>query len=225
MRVAIHTILIIAGFSCNSIPGDYQAKPAYPINKYDTIVFDIDEFSKIPERYWGFYSGGAIADIVPQKKTLYWECLHKDIAEDTRGSKIASNGNPDYSFHASIANSEKGFFHECHPGICFSYIVSVKEDKSISVIDSEKKLKSFIGKIDNLGEALIIARINGYSFDIDSIIGGAYKRLENDYLLYLMEYSSWPTTLTSVEAAVISDGSFQVISKEIYHQTDDYIIE
>ena len=122
-------------------------------------------------------------------------------------------------------NSNQGFFVECHPAMCFSYIIGVNENAQITTIDSENKLVKFIGRIDNIEEAILISKINGYWYDCDTIIGGAFKERENDYLLYLMEYDSWPVTYKSVRAILSKEGVFKVLDKTIYKKTEDYIIE
>ncbi|NTW91696.1 MAG: hypothetical protein HGA35_07190 [Erysipelotrichaceae bacterium] len=108
---------------------------------------------------------------------------------------------------------------------CFYYIIGVRPDKTIDLIDSNVKLKQFIGHIDNIEEAFLISKINGYSVDRDSIIGGGYRERKNDYLLYLLDYSSIPVTYKSVRAILTKNGDFKVIDKTIYKQTNEYIID
>ena len=196
-------------------------------DEIDSNDFDIKNFKAIP-RDFAFYDKAYLIDkISPTINYLYWECVNKDpIVDNSRGIIVVYNG--DYLNYSSITrkiNSNLGFFYECAPGICFSYIVGVKSDKSIDLIDSEEKLKKFIGHIDNIEELLLTAKINDLWFDVDTIIGGAYKERKNDYLLYLLEYYSTPVTLKSVKAILKKSGDFKIIDKKIYKQTDEIIVE
>lgn len=184
-------------------------------------------FTPIPKDY-AYEDRTLIIDkILPDTNYVYWECLYKDVVSDnTRGKIIVSKGDSlKYSSIAKKKDSFDGFFLECHPLICYSYIIGVKKDSSVEVINSEKKLKRFIGNIDNLEEALLIAKINGLWFDTDTIIGGAYRIREKDYLFYLLDYSSTPVTYKSVKATLTKKGEFKILSREVYKMTDEYYIE
>ena len=189
--------------------------------------FDINFFKPIPKDF-AFKDRALIIDkILPDTNYVYWKCLYKDVISDnTRGKIIVSKGDSQkYSSMAKKIDSFGGFFVECHPLICYSYILGFKKDSSVEVVNSEKKFKRFIGNIDNLEEALLIAKINGLWFDTDTIIGGAYRIREKDYLFYLLDYSSTPVTYKSVKAILTKKGEFKILSKEVYKRTDEYYIE
>ncbi|HJV77195.1 MAG TPA: hypothetical protein VJ602_02350 [Paludibacter sp.] len=101
----------------------------------------------------------------------------------------------------------------------------MKDSIRTCLINSESTLKTFIGKVDNLQEVILLSKINGYSYDSYTIIGGAYRERKNDYLLYLMESSTTPLTLKYVRAVLTKKGEFITIDKKTYHQTDQYAIE
>lgn len=138
---------------------------------------------------------------------------------------IVYNGDSGYASVAERINVEWGFFVRGHLAIEYSFIVGVKDRNQLDLIDSDRKLVSFIGRVDNLEEAVLIAEANGYGFDPDTLVGGAYKERANDYLLYLMEEESWPETYKSVRAILTKDGHLTVLDKVIYRQTDIYIME
>lgn len=218
-------ILWISFCSCGQKPVGNPSN--YVLRSTSSMVspdFSIREFAPIPEKYSDRQH--LIDQIIPVKKYLYWECVFKDpLTEQHRGSITVYNGNTKYSVIAKAVNTNNGFFVECHPSICFSYIVGVNEDQTIDLINSGEALKKFIGRIDNLEEVILMAKINGYWFDTDTIIGGAYKERENDYLLYLMEYSSAPVTYRSVQAILTKEGDFRVLNKSTYKQSEEMIVE
>lgn len=189
--------------------------------------FDISGFKAIPKDYAFNDRSFIIEKILPDTSYVYWECLYKEIlSENRRGKIIVCKGDSvKYSSITKIYNSPNGFFEECHPMICYSYILGIKSDQTIDLVDSGKKLGKFIGNIDNLEEALLIAKVNGLWFDTDTIIGGAYKERENDYLFYLLDYSSTPVTYKSVRAILTKKGVFKIISRVRYKRTDEYYIE
>jgi hypothetical protein len=86
-------------------------------------------------------------------------------------------------------------------------------------------LENFIGHVDNIEEVILLAKIHDYWYDTDTIVGGAYRERKNDYLLYLLDYSSTPVTYKSVKAILTKNGDFKIIDKKIYKQTDEYIME
>lgn len=166
--------------------------------------------------------------IIPDVPYKYWECVRKrdeDMREHRRGSVIVYNGDSAYASVAEGIYAERGFFIQGHFVPEYSFIVGVKDRNQIDLINSDRKLVSFIGRVDNLEEAVLIAEANGYGFDPDTLIGGAYKERANDYLLYLMEVDSWPETYKSVRAILTKDGHLTVLDKVIYRQTDIYIME
>jgi hypothetical protein len=193
----------------------------------NTQDFAIKDFKALPREYNYKDRAYLIDKIAPTTNYAYWECVFKDALTDSnRGKILVYNGDSHkYSSMAQKVNSKNGFFIECHPGICFSYIIGVRSDMTLDLIDSNEKLKKFIGHIDNIEEVILMAKINGYWYDSDTIIGGAYRERANDYLLYLLDYSSTPETYKSVKAILTKDGDLRLIEESIYKQTEVFIIE
>lgn len=216
--------IVSCGQKTTSNKTENTLKSFDPIDSND---FSIINFKALSKDY--AYSDRAylIDKISPETNYSYWEFVYKDALTDNyRGRIIVYNGDRlKYSSIAKKVDSTQGFFEECHPGICFSYIVGIKSDMTIDLIDSNARLKQFIGHIDNIEEVILMAKIYDYWFDTDTIIGGAYRERRNDYLLYLMDYSSTPVTYKSVKAILTKNGDFKIIDKTIYKQEDEYIIE
>jgi len=231
MKTIINSLIFLTtlmNLSCGQNTTSNQSNiDSISYEKIDSNDFVIKEFKALPSEYRTIDRAYLIDKIKPSTNYAYWECVYKDaFVDNNRGSIIVYNGDSlKYSNFAKTINSSNGFFEECHPGFCFSYIIGVRLDKTIDLIDSNEKLKKFIGHVDNIEEVILLAKINDYWYDSDTIIGGAYKEREKDYLLYLLDYSSTPVTYKSVKAVLTKDGNFRVIEKKIYKQTDDYIIE
>jgi len=193
--------------------------------RYDSVKdFDIKDFHPIPNSSREYL----IDNIKSSTDYKYWECVFRDIdpfVTSNRGQVIVYNGDSlNYSKIAKKITSDSGFFVECHPGICFSYIIGIKSNSEIDLINTDEKLKTFVGEIDNLEEVILLSKINGYWFDIDTLIAGSYKIKDSNYLLYLLEYSTTPVTYKSVKAVITKSGDFRVLDKKIYKQTDEYIM-
>lgn len=225
---------VSSGESVKEDTGDYWVADRMDTMPFHMVApsrpeFDLQTgFKPFPRSFAEQDEAYLIDAIIPDVPYKYWECVRKrdeDFREDRRGSVIVYNGDSAYASVAERINAEWGFFVRGHLAIEYSFIVGVKDRNQLDLIDSDRKLVSFIGRVDNLEEAVLIAEANGYGFDPDTLIGGAYKERANDYLLYLMEVDSWPETYKSVRAILTKDGHLTVLDKVIYRQTDIYIME
>ena len=179
-------------------------------DRYERI-FDITNFSPIPPRFSNqreiLYS-----QINPDSSYDYWEVNEAGRLTTYKG---------DSSKYASLAKKyhcgREGFFVECMPMVCYSYIVAFKNGKP-KLICTEKDLATFIGRIDNLEEAILIAKVNNYWYDEENKKGGAYIERKDDYLLYLLDWSSNPVTYKSVRAILNKSGRLEIIDKKVYFE-------
>jgi hypothetical protein len=182
--------------------------------------FVIKKFKKIPKEYGDGNWGNLIQKIIPSRKYKYWECRRY---EDFIPNKIiAKSGDTSQQKKIKIIKGNSGFFRQCLPGSCFQFIIAINSKDSIEVIDNEEKLRKFVGDIDNLEEALLIAKTYEYWFDSKNKIGGAYRILNGDYYLYLLSYSQTPVTYTSVKAILKKNGDFKFIDSKVYKKTNEY---
>ncbi|MEQ9425631.1 MAG: hypothetical protein RJQ09_14495 [Cyclobacteriaceae bacterium] len=202
------TLLILLSvtnlFAQNDLDKQYEIDKFKPFSKYSTRTELYQGLSPQDSiRYFEviFYSPG----IIPEKQLLVYKGDSSMFRNITKGLEPTS-----------------GFYIECDPGICFTYIVAIDKNDSLVVIDDKNELRKFMGTIDNQEELLLRVKSEGLWYDQDTIIGGSYLEREEDYLLYLMEYSSWPVTYRSVRALMTKSGEFEVIDKSIYYQTNEY---
>jgi hypothetical protein len=231
MKTIISILILLTSLTFSSCGQKTKSNQSNLIFKssdtIDSNDFAIKDFKALPSEYAYKDRAYLIDKIIPATYYAYWECVYKvALTDNNRGRIIVCNGDSlKYSPFAKKINSNNGFFVECHPGICFSYIIGVRTDRTSDLIDSNEKLKKFIGHIDNIEEVILCAKISGYWYDTDTIVGGAYRERDNDYLLYLLDYSSTPVTYKSVKAILTKDGDFRLVEKTIYKQTDEYIME
>jgi hypothetical protein len=97
---------------------------------------------------------------------------------------------------------------------CSYYIVGVKADKTVDLINSDDKLTDFIGRVDNEEELKLLARANGFYVSLDALITGAYKERANDYLLYLYDYSPKAGEVGSAGSLLIGRSIKAVLTKQ-----------
>lgn len=165
MKILATVFLLLSGlvFSQNTkaVPVDYKKIP--------TILDTIDYLYPF---------------LKPDKQYGYWKVLHN--ITDPEKSIIYESQMPEYMTINEPAPS-KGFFQECETEGCFSYIIACKSDRA-QYFTTEQQLRDFIGSVDNIPEALLVAKTYGYSFDSKDKLGGSYK-FENDYILMYLSKS------------------------------------
>ena len=175
-----------------------------------------DEYKKIPDSL--FFKDKIYQYIIPNEKYEYWKVSRKD---DTPNEELIYESRSSQNLkYLKKYSAESGFFWECLPDGCFSYIVAYK-NKNPQYFTSEKEFRNFIGFIDNLPEALLIAKTYGFWFDKKEKIGGSYKMDNNYVYLYLAKFSS---CLVSSESFTIKINrktqEIEYKSNGIYYKTD-----
>ncbi|WP_312992522.1 hypothetical protein [Chryseobacterium flavum] len=131
--------------------------------------------------------------IVPDKDYAYWRVLSNDM--DYEKAVIYESQAPDF-MTINEPVPERGFFQRCIGNNCFSYILACKNDRSV-YFSNEQQLRDFIGTVDNLPEAILLAKTYGYSVDTSTLFTGAYKIEENHILMYLMQSKGCPVVKES----------------------------
>jgi len=162
-----------------------------------------------------------IKKINPASNYKYWEYvrvspLEKEQKLDTK--IIVFNGDKlKYADTISQIKSLSGFFYDCFPDMnCFNYIRAITENDSIELIDTETKFIKFIGTIQNIEEASLIIKLNGYGVDnIDKKIG-SFRETKDSFYLYLLEEKK--CTQKTIRAILYKTGEFIVIDNNIYKQ-------
>lgn len=160
MKVLFPVLLLCSGwiFSQKTVPADFKKIP---------------EILDNTELLYPF--------IVPDKKYEYWSVLRNNPDPDK--AIIYESQMPDLMTLNDPA-PEKGFFQKCIGENCYSYILACEKSRS-KYFSNEQQLRDFIGFVDNLPEAILIANTFGYSVDSSNQLGSSYK-IEDQYIsLYL----------------------------------------
>jgi len=160
MKVLFPVLLLCSGliFSQKTVPSDFKKIP---------------EILDNTELLYPF--------IVPDKKYEYWSVLRNNPDPDK--AIIYESQMPDLMTLNDPA-PEKGFFQKCIGENCFSYILACEKSRS-KYFSNEQQLRDFIGFVDNLPEAILIANTFGYTVDSSNQLGSSYK-IEDQYIsLYL----------------------------------------
>lgn len=126
--------------------------------------------------------------IVPDKEYAYWRILTNDPDPDK--AIIYESQMPDF-MTINEPFPEKGFFQKCLGEKCFSYILACKKERSV-YFTSEQQLRDFIGSVDNLPEALLLAKTYGFSVDSTDKLSSSYKIEDKHIALYLSKSKGCP---------------------------------
>ncbi len=116
--------------------------------------------------------------IIPDKKYGYWSVFRNNL--DPHEAVIYESQMPPYLTINDPA-PERGFFQKCLGENCFSYIIACENDRSKYFTD-EQQLRSFIGFVDNLPEAILVAATYGFQVDTGNALGSSYK-IDDQYIL------------------------------------------
>jgi len=176
--------------------------PTIERNKYSEIETYLDSLGK---------------HIIPNNKYQYWQyATYNSSFGDEKYIILKQGGN--LSLKKRI--NEKinppyivGIFQGGHPNFRCNYISTVKNGK-VNYIKTEEEFRDFLGTIDNLEEALLLARTYGYRLGVET--QSDYKKLENGYVLHLIKYNQFPVRIESVEVTISIDGFIKTKSLGIY---------
>lgn len=188
--------------------------------KVDSIDFDIRRFTRFPYNNLDLFTP-LIKKIQPSHSYKYWEFIFNSNFEK-RGKTIVCVGDSvTYAKFASKYSSKNGFFDFCHPIICFSYIVAIKDKNRVDIINSKEEFQSFIGKINNIEEVFYLSNLLDFNFVTDTLVTGSYRKKGSKYLLYLNKNvynveSIFPVNRKSVKAIIKKSGEFLLVDEKIY---------
>ncbi|MFN4365217.1 hypothetical protein [Chryseobacterium hispalense] len=168
MKILFPVVLLCSGlvFSQKTVPPDYRKIP---------------EILDNPELLYPF--------IIPDKKYEYWSVLRNNPDPDK--AIIYESQTPDFMTLNDPAPT-KGFFQKCLGEGCFSYLLACENGQTL-YFSNEQELRKFIGFVDNLPEAVLIANTYGYIVDGGNVLSSSYKMDENHISLYLTKFTNSAT--------------------------------
>jgi hypothetical protein len=199
MKLLFPTLLLISSlvFSQKAIPSDFKKIP---------------EILDNTELLYPF--------IVPDKKFAYWSVLRnnpdpdKAIIYESQMPKLMTINDP---------APEKGFLQKCLGENCFSYIIACENSQS-KYFSNEKQLRDFVGFVDNLPEAILIANTYGYTVDSTDMLSSSYKIEDKNISLYLSKTKNCPLTKESFFIKINrKTGKLEAKSNGIYFKSEECV--
>ena len=177
-----------------------------------------DDFKKIPD----------IMDnadllypfIIPDKSYEYWRVLRNDPDPD---KAIIYDSQMPESMTINDPAPEKGFFQQCVGIACFSYILACKNSRTV-YFSTEQQLRDFIGTVDNLPEALLLAKTYGFSVDFSNKLSSSYKIDDHHIYLYVSKPKNCPEVKESFSVKINrKTGKTEIKNNGIYGTAKDCI--
>lgn len=156
-------------------------------------------------------------NIIPNDKYQYWaySTYYERYGDGKINRTILKEGG-DTLLKKNITDDFKpyGIFEGGHPSYRCNYVVII-ENGNVKYIRTDDEFRNFIGEIDNLEEALLLAHTYGYQLDTDTK-ASQYKNLENGYQLHLMKYHEYPLSKELIDIKIQRNGFIKTKSLGIY---------
>jgi hypothetical protein len=172
---------------------------------YSSLISDStsDGFKRIPKRYANH--NNLVQAVHPDKTYSYWALC---VWNPTKDSIIFERGVKPHDLklgNTDIRPPGAALFNDCSPGICLKYITYIYDGK-IGYVQNAAQLKQFLGPIDNLEEALLLAEVaEKVRVDSQNIQGGAYLIDAHGYHLKLMKHNLCPETKETIQLRIQKD--------------------
>ncbi|WP_293309260.1 hypothetical protein [Pedobacter sp. UBA5917] len=161
-----------------------------------------------------------IRAIRPDKDYQYWACIRQDFSGKIHPKTeiITGHGNISYLMNNKFDQPQSGFLAKMWSG--YFYIAYVEKD-SLKLVTSRAELIRFIGKIDGLEEALLLAEIDDLAVDYDRDIGGAYQKTKKGFEFYLARFRKCTVRTEPFRVSIDSMGNIKAKSLGFYYNVDD----
>jgi len=178
-------------------------------------------YSKIPINLSDTKS--IIRAIEPDKKYDYWACvLSNPSLTIPRTEIITGRGDIKELWRIKFTPPETGFRSELFYG--YYYIVYLKNNH-VSVVRSGPELINFIGKVNSLDKALLIAKIKGLDVDYSRPIGSSFKKVKNGFELHLVKFHKCPVKTEPYKVNIDSLGKLTSKSLGFYYNISNGVCE
>jgi hypothetical protein len=148
----------------------------------------------------------------PDQQYVYW-----GYYESRFGLNASKQKDVLYS-HGSIPGVQKikdpggTLFIGCLPAVCYKYI-AYADSGEIKYITSNKALIRFVGQIDNLQEAILVAYAKGYY--IDDSYGMGYRETAGVYEIMVKREIMCPRTMEMYLLTYSKKGIVKIVKKNV----------
>lgn len=158
--------------------------------------------------------------VIPDKSYQYWRVLTNDSDPD---KAILYESQAPLFMTINEPAPEKGFFQKCMGNNCFSYILACKKERTV-YFSNEQQLRDFIGTVDNLPEAILLAKTYGYSIDTKNRFTGSYKMEDHSISLFVLQSKGCPVIKESFLIKINrKTGKLEAKSNGIYSKSENCI--
>lgn len=167
----------------------------------------------------------------PNKKYDYWQYStyrQRFVTGSDNYNILSEGGNLNFKkLVPSHIDPSKviGLFEGGHPGFRCNYLVVVEGGK-VRYLDTMEQLRDFIGSVDNVEEAILIARSFGY-FLGTALKARSYHVSDSSYTLRMIKFSdSYPETTYKLKGEIVEisinfNGFLKTKKIEDYCEGDD----
>jgi len=163
-------------------------------------------YKKIPDSLR--YKEKLIKYVKPDKNYTYWEFDEGEMDTTKSGHVIFSSGTKPEGI--VIKDPQGSLFAGCLPAFCYKYIAYVYNGK-VGYITSNIDFISFMGSIDNLQEAILLAQILDDVYPDTDKRGAGYLITPAGYRLVLTKYNLCPESKQAIKITIDTKG---IIKKE-----------
>jgi hypothetical protein len=182
------------------------------------------EFQKINYTLKYNYLDSVAKKIIPNHNYQYWaystyyemygaDKISRTILKEGGDTLLKKNYNKEFKPY--------GIFEGGHPSYRCNYVVTI-ENQKVKYIRTEEEFRNFIGNIDNLEEAILLARTYGYQLGSE-LEASQYKKIENGYKLRLMKYHEFPLSKELIDIEIQKNGFIKTKSLGIYKKGREVI--
>jgi hypothetical protein len=169
------------------------AKPQRAIHK--------NNYKQLPKIYGRRDS--LVRFVTPGKNYTYWEFDDGEMDTTKNGTVLFSSGVKPAG--VNFKDPQGNMFRGCLPSFCYKYIAYVYNGK-VGYITSDAGFIDFMGEINSLPKAVILASLKDNVYADDDKRGGSYLETKNGYELILTRYIFCPMTKVAVHYTIDSKG-------------------
>ncbi|MFY8189154.1 MAG: hypothetical protein ACOVLC_14520 [Flavobacterium sp.] len=174
-------------------------------------------FLEIPYQTTYNYLDSLGKKVHPNKEYDYWGYVTKSeffATMDLNNITLSEGGNNKLKKHIDYGNHTIGFFQGGQHSFRCNYAVII-DDEKVNYVITEEQFRDFLGTIDNLEEALLLAQTYGYTLD-DEGKTNKYRIVHDGYILQLIKVSNYFESAEMVEVRISHDAAIKTKSLGIY---------
>ncbi len=177
---------------------------------YKKINVNLNEYQPLPPLNY--------EAILPGQPFDDWTLFFSDLSFD---SIIYSSGHFKKDHFKDIQFPKQGFNFDCLPICFFEFIITSKSGET-NIWDTQDSLKLFLGSIDNISEAQLLASGLRYYFKNESI----YKSTDNGFrvTMFKLVKTGMPIQVDKFLLDISKNGKIKIIGREVFSKKENAII-